>query len=105
MPSHYEIPGPVWHDGCKHGKKCYIASFSVIERRQGQTVEDKYDLYLFESDTIGQEACLRYGDQDPEYYSPTNVVQVFLTPHEPYVTAAKVLLGRGRIRWAPHSST
>lgn len=94
------IPGPVWTERCGHGG--YIASFESYNGRQ----VEKIDLYVWTQKHDGsQSVCLRYGEEDREYYSPVNVTNMILTRgHEPYTTAVRILENKGSIIWKPNEA-
>ena len=100
MSVYQEISGPLWNDGCQHGTPRYIASFEVIEVKEGEVLRQQYDLYLFDSPMLGQEVCLRFGSEDSQYLSPGNIVNIFRTRDCPeYEAAVEVLLSKGYLTW------
>jgi len=101
------VDGPVWKDHCNHGPTEYIASFSVIKNRQGVLSEEKFDLYLFEGGDIGQEVCIRYGDNPEQYISPgtlADFIQSACSLHtgqssSEYWMAYQILRDLGQFNW------
>jgi len=105
------IPGPVFTDGCEHGKNCYVGSVNVLHRwkKPGDSEpsfeERKYDVYIFEHPTLGQEICIREGNGAGEYISPGRLIDFIQTatrhsnemPH--YGKAFELLLSRGKFTW------
>lgn len=97
-----EIPGPVWQDGCGHGKKYYVGSYEVIESRNHELVHDLIDLYVFSNPSLGQEVCLRFGNEDSAYYSPGRVQNVIADSHicQVYGLCHKMLNEKGKFKWS-----
>lgn len=104
------VPGPHWQDGCKHGKDCYVCTFTTIVRISSPV--RYFDLYLFAESWYGVEVCIRYGDQDNEYISPGGLLQFIRTAGSvghrmaEYDMAARILAEYGRATdWVPRQST
>jgi len=103
-----EVPGPVWRDGCNHDTDHYICSFSVIEMRNGIPVESPYDLYLYPASfgrsNMDTHVCIRFGQEDSEYLSPTSVIQLALNAHvDPvYMAAVKLIAHKGVLNFTRH---
>lgn len=100
------ISGPVHRDGCGHDPKHYICSFEW----SGQTGEErrwfteKIDLYVHDyycgKAGSGQGLCLRFGSDDPDYYS--GPMQICMSiDHDPYKTAFTILWRLGTFLWSP----
>lgn len=86
---------PFWTDHCTHGHDCYVDSFIYT----GQAVVEKIDIYVYPDDYYGHEICLRYGDGDNQYYSPTGFA-AFLRASEctpMYAEALKIILDKGKL--------
>jgi hypothetical protein len=94
------IHGPRWKDLCGHGG--YVGTFENVER-PGDGVEI-IDLYVFEHPRDGiQDFCLRYGPEDPDYYSPGDIYGVIQAAEhlQRYRNAVRMLRALGRIKWEP----
>jgi hypothetical protein len=96
------ISGPFWQDCCHHEPGSYVASFEICKPSpmvKGGYKQEFYDLYVFEN--RGQEICIRYGAECSEYISPGHLGQFLtrFTVHEPYQTAASILLHFGMVEW------
>lgn len=104
---------PFWTDHCTHGHDTYVASFihyerrqggnEHYERRQGGEVKTKVDIYIFPDDYFGQEICLRYGEEDSQYMSPTGLAYFIRSAlHDRYglyEKALEVIQQHGKIKW------
>lgn len=96
------IPGPVFVDCCGHPKESYIGSFRVDRMSFGGVREERYDLYVYESDR-GYQACIRYGEESYEYISPGMVLDLLLsaathkTPE--YRLAALMIVTKMKCEW------
>jgi hypothetical protein len=102
------IDGPVWQDGCDHGSEAYIASYEVVPSLDADI--KKYDLYLFLQPDLGQEVCIRYGNEGGHYISPGLLINFLQTTiwgeatkqHSPeYFNALQILKEIGTFEWKP----
>jgi len=99
---HGEYPGPVWPDHCLHPDGAYVCSFEYGEKCGTDQWRDvKIDLYVFQG-AYGQEACLRFGKEPSDYYSPGETINLFRHGKlmRAYRMAADCLLVRGAMKWA-----
>ena len=84
------IPGPNWTEECGHGG--YIASYEYLGHW--------YDIYVFDSPHYGQAACIRYGNDAPEYYSFHSLSSLYKNPGtEIFDRAVSILEHYGQIHW------
>jgi hypothetical protein len=94
---------PYWTDHCTHGHDCYVGSFIHYERLEKGERKTKVDIYIYPDDYYGHEVCLRYGEEDSEYMSPTGLAPFMRSAaHDQnglYAKALEVLLRRGKIKW------
>ena len=91
------IPGPVFHDACKHSKKSYVASYEYLA--------DKFDLYVYKG-THGDAVCIRYGESPESYYSFHNIKYLLISTNGMpiYDLAVKILERKGNFGWKPTSN-
>jgi hypothetical protein len=86
---------PKFIDGCNHKKDEYVGSFSYFSSLEKKEIW--YDVYAYESDIFGQEFCIRYGNIDREYISPTSLVNIISSNFEPYKVVVEFLSRKGYI--------
>jgi len=102
---------PFYENGCNHPPESFIGSVKFCDpesMKLGIVVERVIDVYVYES-TIGeravQNACIRYGANTHEYYSPGTVMDLLLTAaihrHEMkhYSLAAALILTTLKVRF------
>lgn len=106
-----EINGPKWEDHCEHPEGSYVGSFSCVYRlgAGGSLTEEKCDLYVYESrrqDLADEQgACIRFGNEPQEYYSPIDVQNILsASDHEPYRSAMALLKNKGNLVWKPREN-
>lgn len=96
-----EISGPIWPERCGHGG--YVGSFKAIYLLGNKELKEELcDLYVWENkDSVFKvECCIRFGDNDAEYYSPGSVVNlVECREFEPYRSAYYMLKDKGYFSW------
>ena len=94
---------PYWTDHCTHGHDTYVASFIHWTLGEEGEKHAKVDIYIFPDDYYGHEICLRYGDDGPEYLSPTGLVPFISSAARDhnglYAKALEVLQRHGKIKW------
>lgn len=60
---------PHFNNGCNHSQHEYVGTIEFFTEEH----EIKFiDVYVFKG-VLGDEVCIRYGNKDPEYYSPTDL--------------------------------
>ena len=96
---HPQKDTPEYTDCCEHPDGSYLGSI-----RQGPKNNDEWlDVYVYEDSTLGQSVCIRYGENDQDYYSPGNVLYIaacIVRDHlsiEAYALALHLLLKKGKI--------
>lgn len=95
-----EIRGPVYKDRCGHPQESYVGSFSIIQKKEKEYLDKKYDLYIYENNRIlGAEACIRYGNDCCEYISPGNIVRLYKYENSVYYAAWQILIRHGFIKY------
>ena len=99
------IPGPLFTDRCGHGG--YVASFEVaeyaIEHLTNPQIAYQFDLYIWDENR----ACIRFGEGDSEYYSPVNIINVFLHGHmdRMYARATDIIRSKGKVVWVKNEKS
>lgn len=94
---------PTHTDHCGHDASEYVATFTYLE---SPSTSERYDLYVYDNPSWGQEVCLRYGSEGHEYCSPGRLVDfVMLAGRIPlYSKALEVLLKHGAVVWRRKAS-
>lgn len=98
--SFQRIPGPVWNNECEHSG--YIGTVESLDSVNGIPVQEKLDVYVFESSYPKQSVCLRFGNEPSEYYAPLGVIGLIEGKHlfSGYKNALELLLKEGKIEWS-----
>ena len=92
------------NSGCQHKDEHYVGSFVHEEFVLGSTTlrVEKLDIYVFPQ-RAGDTVCIRFGDEDSEYYSPGPLYQFIQTAgrrqHDMYASALKLILAKGTIKY------
>jgi len=95
---HEEIKGPVWGNGCDHPADTYVCSFkSWYAANKSEVI----DLYVYPDSVDGQHACLRYGNELGEYYSPGCLRHIISASSQlaRYRAAVEMLSSKGYFKW------
>jgi hypothetical protein len=88
---------PFHTDHCTHGHDCYVGSFTY----GNPTPHERIDVYVYPDDYYGQEVCLRYGEEDYQYFSPTGI-SAFIRASVSmplYQRALELLMEKGKIKF------
>jgi hypothetical protein len=85
-------PKPHWPNHCLHKEDTFVGTFTT-------TKGNPIDIWMFYDPYDGPELCLRFGEEDNEYYSPGSVRQLYQSASQwlgsIYHESAKFLTAHG----------
>ena len=85
---------PHYTDTCKHPDSSYVGSIQL------HSPEIEWlDVYVYEDEIIGTTVCIRYGNEDSQYYSPGHILNVMRSDVTAYFLAAIVIEKHGKITY------
>ena len=90
---------PHWENVCRHEDGTYVGTFDIFDRKSGEF--KYYDVYVYDEGIGGCSACIRFGNDGPDYYSPGNLGG-FLTRSQimdEYKYAADLILTAGKVTY------
>jgi hypothetical protein len=93
-----KLPGMYWHNHCDHKPGEYVGS---IEFYSTPHELNFYDIYIFNHERLGQEVCIRYGDEGCEYISPGRLCDFYTTSRmlPNYQVVVEFLNEKGQLKW------
>jgi hypothetical protein len=97
----YRIDGPHWKNLCNHSASDYLMTIKIPNY-----YKETLDIYIFENkeSCLGQQVCMRYGNEDSEYYSMGNIINIIEILDLKYEVLLNILKSRGQFKWVPYQS-
>lgn len=90
-------------DECGHGPECCVGTIEHVSSPRSEI--KYYDVYIYESPSMGTEVCLRFGSEAHEYLSPGPLHSFIASASGgPYRQALELLLAKGTITWNPNDA-
>lgn len=93
---------PRFTNHCNHKKEEYIGTASYSYIRGKECGREWIDVYVYEDCTMGQEICIRFGEEPENYYSVGRVVDFLRRSHnenQPYAKALDILFYHGTFKY------